>query len=339
MPGYQWITNNSSGRGSLTPGCRPIALSSFGPLAGGRRHDSVINELRGHLLAAPSGVPAMALGDLLPILPELSHFLERELPVLLAEADLFDSFLERVRPSQVWVANQWGSEGTLIRVAQTKGIPVTQVQHALLEPSYLFAPIYSDRFLAWGRFWRDSLPDLERAKAEIVCPPFEVAERPLGQAGEAVTFFTAPTERRPLWNGTAAQREALAVLQGLGAACPVMVRVHPADSILTWQQAWQRLTGAVGANVTFDKGGELQRVLPRTRTALMYLSTVLMNCLASEVPMVSLGWYPTLWRERLEKMSAVNFADSIVQASAALTNIGTAANPATLEAFLSSTSA
>jgi hypothetical protein len=51
----------------------------------------------------------------------------------------------------------------------------------------------------------------------------------------------------------------------------------------------------------------------------MYISTVLLNCVASGIPVVALGWYPTVWRRALEQASVARFADSLAQAVEALT--------------------
>jgi hypothetical protein len=163
-----------------------------------------------------------------------------------------------VRPAEVWVGNQWASEGTLIQVAKQEGVPTVQVQHGILEQYYQCAPIYSDRFLVWGTFWREALDSAASGQIDVVNPGFDTAPARADRAPQAMTFFTAPTQSRGLWHPGVARDEPTRVLDGvLGRGREVIVRVHPADQIALWHQAWQRRSGTMGDGISFDKGGDM----------------------------------------------------------------------------------
>ncbi len=75
-----------------------------------------------------------------------------------------------------------------------------------------------------------------------------------------------------------------------------------------------RLFGGIPAHVRFDKAATLDSIMDETDIALMFFSTVYLNCMARGIPVVSLGWNPFFWREQFEREGLVQFARSIEEA-------------------------
>ncbi len=319
----RWVVSNYSARRGLPPGAQFHYLWQYkaGHQTMGDRRRAVREGLQ-FLCEATELVDGFPLRAVLSgILPSVS----RVLPQLLAEVDLMESFIQQARPREVWVANQWGSEGYLVQTARHLGVPVTQVQHGVLEQYYAYAPIYSDRFLVWGDFWREAVNPEARHRIQVVNPGFEVVPvaRTRGPGPARVTFFTAPVQQLPFASPAVACWEVTTILDRLAAAGhPITVRVHPADRIETWRKAWIDNTGAVPSGVRFEKGGPLEAVLQETDVALMFLSTVFLNCVASGILVISLGWYPFIWREALEREGLIHFADSLEEVLALVRELG-----------------
>jgi hypothetical protein len=214
------------------------------------------------------------------------------------------------------VANQWASEGAVLEVAAQHGVPVTQVQHGVLEHYYARAPIYGERFLVWGDFWQHAVRAPERAKVQVVNPGFKSTPPQKRRAGDGrrVTFFTAPLEIHRTWNAAVARWEVTHLLHTLRArGYRITIRVHPADRIADWQDAWRDLEGGV-EGVRFDKDGSLASVLQETDLGLMFLSTVFLDCITSGIPMVALSWYQHMWLAPLEQAGVIHCARSIEHA-------------------------
>lgn len=246
---------------------------------------------------------------------EIREVFERTLPLALAEVDLMEAMLDTLQPDAVWVANQWGSEAALIQLARAQRIPVIQVQHGVLEQYYACAPIYSDRFLVWGEFWKRAVNPREQAKVAVNNPGFEIGKTTYSTSNDTkprVTFFTAPTNIALFWNPSVALWETMTLLTDLHTrGHSITVRVHPADRIEVYRRV-------LPTDVSFSKGGALEAVLNQTDVALMAFSTVFLNCLASGIPVIGTGWYPFIWQMPLNAGGYMRFADSLAQAHAFL---------------------
>jgi hypothetical protein len=245
----------------------------------------------------------------------IKDLLHRTLPNLMAEVDLMEEALHALQPKRLWVGNQWGSEGAMIQVAQLHGVQVTQVQHGTLEQYFALSPTYTDEFKVWGPFWRDLLLQGSQVRVEAADTSPVVAAHPTSKSRtRRVTLFTAPVGMLPLWNPYSASHEAIDLVNSLAEeGYSVNVRIHPSERLASWQSHWRR-AGADPSVVVFDKGSPIDRVIAETDVAIVYFSTVFLQCIRQGVPVVSLGWFPLMWRKQLEKRSAVFFADSIASA-------------------------
>jgi len=314
----RWVVNNYSACKGLPQGADWHYIWQFRPIHRRQEeHRRVLEAAWASLQEVPEEVNGLPLRSLLSQNTTISSLLFRYLPQFLAEIDLMDAFLEQAQPEQLWVANQWGSEGLLVQLARDRGIPVIQVQHGSLEQYYAYAPVYSDRFLVWGDFWKQAVNPAAQDRVQVVNPGFEVVptERRAHNRSTRVVFFTAPPDLLPFWNPSVVLWEVITLLNRLVAAGhSVTVQVHPMDRINTWRTAWIKYAGTLPASVRFDKGGSLEPVLRETDVAIMFFSTVFLNCIASGIPVVSLGWYPFMWREALEREGLIHFADSLDEA-------------------------
>jgi hypothetical protein len=308
----QWVINNHSAQVGLPKNVPAHYLWQFGSSI--QDTSSLVRDAFQILANVSDRSDGFPLHAILQADHQIAEVFQRVLPLVLAEIDLMDSFLDTAQPNSIWTANQWGSECALIQLAHQKHIPVTQVQHGVLEQYYNCAPIYSDRFLVWGNFWKQAITSDEQSKVVISNPGFEV--NPIDKASTSektrVTFFTAPAHVALFWNPSVALWETVTMLnEMIEQGHSVTVRVHPADRIDAYQQAWVKHCGGLPADVSFDKGGSLEPVLAKTDVAIMAFSTVFLNCLASEIPVVGTGWYPFMWQAQLAKSNYIRFSDSI----------------------------
>lgn len=72
--------------------------------------------------------------------------------------------------------------------------------------------------------------------------------------------------------------------------------------------------GSLPPGLRFSKEGSLESVLRETDVAFMFFSTVFLNCVASGIPVIGLGWYPHIWQKPLEATGTVHFARSLSEA-------------------------
>jgi hypothetical protein len=158
----------------------------------------------------------------------------------------------------------------------------------------------------------------ERQKVEIFNPGLEVA--PVERQGEPsgkkqITILTSPANAGTLWNPEVTRREvSIFVKHLLDRGYKVLMRVHPGDQMAFWRRSLAGVIGSLPAEIRFSKGGPLGAVLRETDLAVMFFSTVFLNCLSSGIPVIGLGWYPHIWREPLERAGMIRFARSIDEA-------------------------
>jgi len=310
-----WLVNGRSGAKGVPPSDPHSYLWQWGRA---RRRPADLAHLARAVVSGIHGAPEVG-GVPMRVLawgkPTLEEELISILPGLLAQSDLMEDFLDLARPKEIWVANQWSVEGMLLDLARARGIRTVQVQHGMLEEYYAFSPVYSDRFLLWGEFWKELASPAEQHRIEVVDPGVEVAEASRTSQNRTrrhVAFFTAPPTLVPLWNPAALLWESATLIERLiDAGMTVTVRVHPMDRINTWRSACRRVAGSFPDALRFEKGGPLVPLLERTDVAIAFGSTVFLNCLASGIPAISLGWYPLMWRRQLEQGGFIHFADSI----------------------------
>jgi hypothetical protein len=116
----------------------------------------------------------------------------------------------------------------------------------------------------------------------------------------------------PFINRSEALREAIDLLQRLvDEGNELLVRVHPGDRIENYTREWVRRFGRVPASVRFSKGGSLDPILQETDVAVMYISTVFLNCVASGIPVINLAWYRGWLQEASGVDQFVHFAETM----------------------------
>jgi len=313
-----WVVNQAAATRGLGQKDRWHYLWQFGKPSSSKDHEPFLRETVNYLQGLPLAREGFPLRDFVGSSTSLSYLVTRILPSALAEIDLMDAFLNVASPEELWVANQWGSEGELMMLAKTRGIPVTQVQHGALHRYFAVSPILSDRFLVWGSFWRNVLRAGETGNVEIVNPDFDVV--PLDRdvtksASRRVTFLTTPLHLGVFWNPEATLREIAELVKGfIKRGHPVMMRIHPSDRVELWERFLRTAIGSLPSSLRFSKEDALESVLRETDVAIMFFSTVFLDCLASGIPVIGLGWYPHIWKKPLGKMGAVHFANSVQEA-------------------------
>jgi hypothetical protein len=312
-----WVVNRFSATRGLEPGDHWHYLWQFGKPAPRIEHERFLQEARKYLETLPSEINSFPMDIFTASSAFVNYFLSRLLPLILAEADLMHAFLERSSPQELWVANQWGSEGGLLQVAKKLSIPATQVQHGALHRYYPVASIRTNRFFVWGQFWKDRLKGSGEGKAEVFNPgldvlPVEREQQNLGK--KRITVLTAPIHAIMFWHPDTILREVSVLVKDLvNNGYAVLMRLHPSDQIAPWRRALEAATGSIPPEVRFSKEESLASVLQETDLAIMFFSTVFLNCVASSIPVIGLGWYPHIWQGPLKQSGLVHFAASVAE--------------------------
>ena len=224
----------------------------------------------------------------------------------------WEHYLDTVSPQLVVMANQHGLEGWFCRLAQLRGIPVLQAQHGVLGGAYYTGePVLSDTLLVWGEFWRRLWPVEERKRIHTVAPGPVVArvERPR-RPKRRLTWFSWPFAELPFFHSTELPHLFLDLLHGLleTGTCEVTLRAHPLENLADLADLWRRRYGALPPELELSQWEPLGDILERTDIALMFRSTVMLDCFASGIPVVIPGWIEFDWQEELTRLEGVHLA-------------------------------
>jgi hypothetical protein len=310
-----WAVNRYDAAREIPPEARWYYLCEFGKPTDGDAKKDFIRNMKEHFAFQPEEKAGFPLQSFTSCDADVAYLLNRLLPASLAETDLLYSFLQQTSPEILWVADQWGSENLLLQVARTFTIPAHQVQHGVLHRFFPFSPLYSDRFWVWGDFWKRALPEREREKVQVVNPGLALSPAkacPEGLAKKTILFLTSPIHLGILWNRDMVLQEFVRLLEGLlGNGHAALVRVHPAEALEFWRNPVERKFGRIPPGVSFSKEEPLTEVLEKTDLAVMFFSTVFLNCLASGIPVMALRWYPHIWMEPLAHEGLIHMGQDI----------------------------
>ncbi len=225
----------------------------------------------------------------------------------------WERYLDTAAPRLVVVANQWGVEGWLLRIARARGIPTLQLMHGVpVGTSRLIqqAPLHSDGLVVWGHFWRSRWPAMLRDRIVVANPGvIHTVQRDHGAGPRRVTLFSAPIERIPFL--CASEWEALLVglLDGLlNAGHEVTIRAHPLEHPRRLLDALRRHAGTIPRGVKVSKVEPLAEVLAQTDVAITLFSTVMLDCVASGIPVIVPGWMDYGWSRDLTSVPGINVA-------------------------------
>ena len=72
--------------------------------------------------------------------------------------------------------------------------------------------------------------------------------------------------------------------------CEVVVRFHPAENPSDFVDRWQQSWGPTPPGLFLSKHEPLNEILAKTDVALMFRSTIMLNCLVNDIPVIMPGW-------------------------------------------------
>jgi hypothetical protein len=236
-----------------------------------------------------------------------------EIPLLARLTHCWEAYLDRAEPRLIVMANQWGIEGSFTQIARQRGIPVLQVMHGVLG-GYLHTqtPIISDAMVVYGEFWRNLWPEDQREKIIIYNPAEHIPKvrRSPSFNRRCLSFFSLPLSLAPFYNSSEFLDGFIHLFQNLVSqeGYDVIVRVHPLENTSDFVERWRHWYGSIPPSLHLSKRDPLSEILARTDVALMFRSTVMLNCLASGIPVVMPRWIDFGWNQELVNLPGLCLA-------------------------------
>ena len=240
------------------------------------------------------------------------NFLTRRLPFALYNSRVVRRWHQSVMPAMIVVGNAaW--ERALLQCQGTEGLPRIMLQHGIMHWVYSVADQPVDRFLLRGPFFQRVINDSLRRKT-VICnfPAPDHAVAPHGpNTRQDIVFITMPYDVPPLFH----PQELRDILRSLlRASCRarrrLVVRVHPAEKISFYKQLISELQPELGmqADVVYSQGPGAEQILARCCVAVLFFSTMFVDCLRHRIPIISFEWHWFPYKADFEKEKIFNFA-------------------------------
>jgi hypothetical protein len=235
------------------------------------------------------------------------------LPAIYILTHSWENYLKQAKPGLVAFANQMGIEGLLIHITRTYGIPTVQIMHgALSEHLITLSPMLSDVLIVPGEFWRTLWPEDQRHKIVVYNPQgqFLRVKRQKSSKARHLTFFSWPLAKIPTYDFSEFTDGFIHIFQKLISkkGVEITVRAHPAENPSDFTRRWKQLYGTLPPGLHIHKHEPLAHTLSSTDVALMFRSTVMLDCMINNIPFIMPGWIDFGWNHALENIPGVCLA-------------------------------
>ncbi|MEK7691394.1 MAG: hypothetical protein AAB425_10285, partial [Bdellovibrionota bacterium] len=224
----------------------------------------------------------------------------------------FDSFIDSTKPKLLVTANQWGLEGWLLERARLRGIPTLQVMHGALGGLlYTQTPVISDALIVFGDFWRNLWPEREQSRILAFNPAPVVARQASRDLLPRLTYFSWPLQRFSYRYSYSEIMDGLIdIFDDLisAAQCEVLIRTHPLENPDDFFSRYRKRRGRIPSALRLSCDEPLADILERTSLAVMFRSTVMIDCLTRRIPIVMPGWLGIGWGGELDSLQGLSLA-------------------------------
>jgi hypothetical protein len=243
------------------------------------------------------------------------RFMKRTLPFALFHERALQRWCDAVGPEMLVVGNA-GWERSLLQSKAAESITSLMLQHGIMHWVYAVADQPVTHFLIRGRFFQNLVNDRLRQKTILGNYPqkIEPASPRDGKAGGGILFITMPYDIAPLFH-RADLRDILSCL--LRVSCnlkrQLLIRVHPMESISSYRQLVSELQRELGLRyeVIYSQGPGAEEILARSSVAILYFSTMFLDCLGRSIPIISPDWHWFPNKRHFKQAAIFNFASDL----------------------------
>ena len=245
-------------------------------------------------------------------------FKYRLLPQGLYQTRLFERFVEITEPKAVVVGNPV-FEGYVLQAARKAGIPTFLLQHGILGDYCQFLDLPVDHYIVRGSFWQEFLAETPRQRSIVLNPPYADTNKPNVHSYEnpVVLFLATPIANTSMTGGSSELKDILSELLKICQLknIELVVRVHPLEKVGAYEKIVNTLLSSkrTQVKVTYSQGSGLEKLLSRSLVALTSASTVFLDCIRKQVPVVSFGWYDFSYKRQLEKYCVFHFCKDLIE--------------------------
>lgn len=242
-------------------------------------------------------------------------FLSRWLAFLIFNSRVLQRWYRSVAPEMILVGNA-GFERALLLHESVREIPVVMLQHGIMHWVFGVTDEPVDVFLLRGSFFQRSVNEKFRRKTLILNSeaPKSPVSRPGDTVKDSILFITAPYDIPEFFHREDLRdivRSLMSASRATGRR--LVIRVHPMEKISTYRKLVAGLEPELGfkVDVDYSQGPGVEGFLERSCVAVLYFSTMFLDCLRHGIPIISFGWHWFPNRRQFEEEGIFNFASDL----------------------------
>lgn len=244
------------------------------------------------------------------------HFLKRILPLAIFHQRTLERWCDAVQPEMLVVGNA-GDERALLDYEPAKRVPSVMLQHGIMHWVYGVADQPVTHFLIRGSFFQNLVNENLRKRMILCNYPQQTAPTSQQDSSRAgLLFITMPYRVAPLFH-EADLHDILSCLLRVSQRYqrPLFIRVHPAERISFYQKLVSEIQEELGfrCEVIYSQGSGAEDLLARSCVAVLYFSTMFLDCLRHSIPIVSPGWHWFPNKKHFREAKVFNFASDLRQ--------------------------
>ena len=239
-----------------------------------------------------------------------STFTAKLLPKGLFFSALFKNWVETVKPSAVIVGNL-AFEGYALYQAKKHKIPSILLQHGTLGDTYTYFDHPVNYYIVRGQFWSEQLSTASQQRSLVVNPVNLVKQNT--QKKNSIVFLTIPFEMREMPIGVDFDSVIKMVLTAMiGSKKKLIIRVHPLERIEDYRN---KIASFIGndepVEIEYDQHTAIQKLLNISLAVIMLRSTVFLDCIQHEVPIISFDWHDHWFKKKISQHGVFYFAKNL----------------------------
>jgi hypothetical protein len=243
------------------------------------------------------------------------HLMKRVLPFLLFHGRTLERWCDEIGPEMLVVGNA-GWERSVLQSKGVERIPSIMLQHGIMHRVYAIADQPVTHFLIRGEFFQNLVNQRLRSKT-IICnyPQESKTEVKCDScARDSILFITMPYSVAPLFHHADLHdilRSLLRVSHSSGRR--LVIRVHPLETISSYQRLASEIQreSELLCNIVYSQGAQIEEILARSCVAVLYFSTMFLDCLRHGIPIVSLDWHQFPNKRNFQQEGIFNLASDL----------------------------
>lgn len=256
-------------------------------------------KLRNHINAIPLNEKENRIRELWINSAWTQTFFRSTLRVGMYVTHLMHIWLRQTEPSALVVANN-GHEQYGLWAAKKYRIPTVLLQHGVLGDYYQFVDWPVDHYLVRGQFWQDFLMPSAKNRSFIINPFFENIENnkiisEKQNKKRSIIYFSLFYPDIEKQTRFCEERDSLLVALAEAAMASdlnLIIRFHPRDKIEIHKKYIQSLyeKNNITIAVQYSYEEKITDILKNVSVAVMYFSTVFLDCLSLNIPIITYDW-------------------------------------------------